>query len=118
MIDFKLSVVNGRMVMSHEVADSFLNNIILSIYIRKGSFFQANDFGSLLYRIKKITDNNVKLARDYIMAALKWMIDTGRMTDLVVETEADLANNAIRFLVSCRKKTGQDIKFNSFYSVV
>jgi len=118
MTDFKLSIINGRMVMSYEAADSFLNNIILSIYIRKGSFFADRNLGSLLYTIKKITDNNIKLARDFILQALQWMIDAGRMSDLVVLTEPDHKNNGIRFSVSCKKKNGQDVNFSSFYPVV
>jgi phage gp46-like protein len=118
MIDFKLSVVNGRLFMSYEPGDSFLNNILLSIYIKRGSFFAAPDVGSRLHTIKKITSNNVKLARDFIMESVQWMKDTARMVDLNVTTEADYSNNAINFSLSCKKQNGQDVYFSSFYPVV
>ena len=64
-------------------------DIFNSINIKKGSFFQNPDFGSELHTIKKLTDSNLLLARQYIQEATQWMINTGRAVSLDVIVERD-----------------------------
>ena len=54
-------------------ADNILNNLYLSIVVRKGSFFFNTDFGSRLHLLKKLTDKNVALAKNYVDEALQWI---------------------------------------------
>jgi phage gp46-like protein len=119
MIDFKLYVdADGKLAMSYENGDSFINNILLSIYIKRGSFFVVPSLGSRLFLLKKITADVSKLAKNYIAEALQWMVDTGRMTDLQIQTEEDRDNNGLKIGISCKKQNGQDISFQTFYPVV
>jgi phage gp46-like protein len=66
------------------------SNIYLSIMVNKGSFFQDLEFGSELYKIKKVTATNINLAAQYIKACLAWLITTGKATSIdAVVTKGD-----------------------------
>lgn len=67
-------------------------SIYLSLNINKGSFFQNPSFGSLLYTIKKMNQQNLSLAKQYCDEALKWLIQTGRATSITVIVEQDISN--------------------------
>jgi phage gp46-like protein len=119
MTDFTLYIdADGKLAMSYDEGDAFINNILLSVHIKKGSFFAYPSLGSKLHLLKKITADSVKLARDYIFESLQWMADCGRITDLAVETEEDQENRGIRIAVSGKKQNGQDLSFSTFYPVV
>jgi phage gp46-like protein len=119
MTDYKLYIdETGKLAMSYERGDSFVNNILLSVFIKKGSFFAVPWLGSLLHTIKKITSDSVLLAKSYVETALKWMVDCGRVTNLVVITEVNDAGNAIAIMVTGKKQNGDNIDFKTFYPVV
>ncbi len=67
-------------------------DVFMSIFTKKGSFFQRPDFGSNLFKINKLSDSTINLARQYIADALQWLIIVGKATAVEVVVEKDLQN--------------------------
>lgn len=108
--------------MSFEKATdgNILNNIYLSLMVKKGSFFQNPDFGSRLHILKKNTDRNEALAVEYCKEALQWLIDTGRASKIDIYTERDRTQNLnrLKLLVEATKADGDVVTFWTFLEVV
>jgi len=89
-MDFALTLAhNGQPSMSLEPARDMRNNVLLSLHVRKGSFFQNLEFGSSLHEIKTLTDANVRLAKQYAEEALGWIAKVPKVEGLKVTTRAD-----------------------------
>lgn len=122
-MDFSLSInESGLAEMSFEKATdgNILNNIYLSLMVKKGSFFQNPDFGSRLHILKKNTDRNEALAVEYCKEALQWLIDTGRASKIDIYTERDRTQNLnrLKLLVEATKADGDVVTFWTFLEVV
>jgi phage gp46-like protein len=119
MIGFGLAFDDdGKPVMSFDKDDSIIQNIWLSIFIKKGSFWAAPDLGSRLYLVKKVIPSAAVDAKAYIDECLKWLLDSGRMLDVTVTCELNATQKRIDISVVGHKGTGQDVKFDTFYQVV
>jgi len=100
-------------------SDNILNNIFLSIIVERNSFFFNPEFGSRLHLIKKLTDQNVALAKDYLDEALQWILDTGKAKKIDTLTERDLdVMNRLNLLVTATQSNNQIVTFESFIEVV
>lgn len=100
-------------------AENILNNIYLSIMVRKGSFFFNTDFGSRLHLLKKLTNRNVALAKDYLDEALQWILDTGKAKKIETFTEKDLSTtNRLNILVIATQANDIITTFETFVEVV
>jgi len=79
-MDFQINMNQSypRGYMTFDKNTDIRSNIYLSIMVNKGSFFQDPEFGSELYKIKKITVSNINLAAQYVKAALAWLITAGK----------------------------------------
>jgi phage gp46-like protein len=119
-IDFKLDITNPTEPgFTFEKESTVINNIYLSIVVKKGSFFQNPTFGSLLHTIKKIVPTTPDLVIDYIKQALKWIQDIGRITSLDVISEIDNdVMNRVNFKISATQADGLIVTFSSFVAVV
>jgi len=119
MIDYKIEMNRGMAEMKYENADGIFNNIYLSLHVQKGSFFAAPDFGSRLHEIKKLTEQNIALAKDYCKEACQWIIDLGRATsiDIIVERDEDVMNR-MNILVTAVQANGAEMSFTTFVEVV
>ena len=53
-------------------------DVWLSLMIKKGSWFVNPEFGCELFKIKKVTNSNLMLVKEYCLAALEWLIVTSR----------------------------------------
>jgi phage gp46-like protein len=119
MVDFEILFVEGRPVMTHNRVDSIVNNMYLSIMIKKGYYIYAPFLGSRLHTIKKITADGLRLCRDYIVEALAWIVDSKRIYDLSVVATLDSSDTSrINISVSAKKQNGQEVTFETFYRVV
>ena len=67
-------------------------DVYLSLNIKKGSWFANPKFGCDLFKIRKITAGNLVLAKQYVEAALQWMIITGRAKAVTVVVERNSQN--------------------------
>ena len=90
-------------------------SIYNSLNINYGSFFQYPTFGSKLYQIKKITDANLLLAKQYVQEALTWIIQVGRATSIDVLVEKDLQDrNRFDIKVTATQPSGLIITYKQF----
>jgi len=80
---------NDHLYMSLECVRDIRNNILLSLHIQKGSFFQNLEFGSRLYELKRLTDSTTRLAKQYAEDALSWITESGKVEEIEVSVQAD-----------------------------
>lgn len=119
MVDFEIDFSGEKPVMTFEKGDALINNIFLSLWVKRGSFFLKPEFGSRLHTIRKIATNTLKQAKEYVTEALKWLTDLRRITDLEVVIKKDAENkNRINIFIQALKPDGNEITFSTFYSVV
>jgi phage gp46-like protein len=120
MMDFKIIFDSDHPegMMTFEKNSDIKTSIFLSLNIKKGDFFQNLDFGSELYKINKITDQNVNLAKQYIQHALTWLISSGRATSLNVIVEKDsIDKNRINVKIEMTEPSGNLVQYSMFRTV-
>jgi len=123
-MDFRIDMTNGLGEMTFEKSEDIMNNVYLSLMVRKGSFFQNPDFGSRLHLLKraKNTEQTAALAREYCKEALRWLLNTGRATKIDVYSERDLGGAGVRdrlkLLVEVTQADGRKLSFATFLEVV
>ena len=124
-MDFALSIDNrtGLAAMSFEKATTLMNNVFLSLTVKRGSFFADTSFGSRLHLLQraKNTETTKRLAEDYAREALQWMLDTGKATNIDVRAERDRTVNLYRMklLVEVTPANGEEpVAFSTFVNVV
>lgn len=120
MIDQKISIIRGKPIAEYEWCEnSLFNNIFLSLFVRKGSWFHNLQFGSELHLIKKITDKSIKMAEQTCRDTLNWLITIGRAVKIDVSVNRIPENkNAIGIYVSVQKPDASVDTFSWFYSVI
>lgn len=124
-MDFALSIDNrtGLAAMTFTKATTLMNNVFLSLMVKRGSFFADPSFGSRLHLLQraKNTETTKRLAEDYAREALQWMLDTGKVTNIDVRAERDRTVNLYRMklLVEVTPANGEDpVAFSTFVNVV
>lgn len=119
MVDYTMAFDNGAYRVVAECQDSLLSNIMLSICVKRGSLFSFPEFGSRLHEIGKITDGNLRLARDYTVEALQWLITVGRAAAVQVEAQRDPKDpSRINLYGSVTKSSGDVVPFTVYYPVI
>lgn len=94
-------------------------DIFNSINIQKGSFFQNISFGSDLFKIKKLTDSNLLLAKQYIQECLEWLLKTGRAVSIGVLVERDTADRGrMNLKITAKQPDGLILTYEQFKRVV
>lgn len=73
-MDFALQNNDGIVSMSYDAVNDIRNNIILSLLVKKGSFFLDLNFGSRLHEITSATPSDLNLIKSYCSEALSWMV--------------------------------------------
>ena len=123
-MDFRINIEQGTGLgaMTFEKADTILNNIYLSLIVRKGSFFQNTDFGSRLHLLKraKNTEKTAALAEEYCKEALQWLLNIGRATKINVYSERDRLQdlNRLKLLIEVTQSDGRQISFETFAEII
>lgn len=121
-MDFTIETDGISADMTFEKVEDIRNNVFLSLYIDKGSFFLNPEFGSRLYLLKraKLTPNTEKLAIEYCKEALQWIINIGRATKFEYFTEIDkLQNpNRLKILIRGYQEEKEIISYEHFLEVV
>ena len=122
MTDFKIDTEQGLGQLTFEESGDIMNNIYLSLMVRKGSFFQNRAFGSRLHELyrSKNTEQIAALVEDYCKEALQWIIDIGRASKIEVYTEIDKSENPhrLKLIVECTQVDGRVITFDIFMEVI
>jgi len=90
-MDFALDPATPGATMTWTKNTDIRTDMFTSLTINKGSFALNPTFGSDLYKIKKITESSLNLAKQYCQEALKWLIQVGRAKtiDVIVERDTD-----------------------------
>jgi phage gp46-like protein len=108
--------------MTFDPAGDIMNNVYLSLVVKRGSWFQNPDFGSRLHLLQraKNTEKTAALAEEYCREALQWLIDTGRATKVDVHTERDRSQDLhrLKLLVEVTQADGRTVSFDRFVEVV
>lgn len=123
-MDYAITIdsATGMGQMIFDKSETILNNLFLSLTVRRGSFFQNPDFGSrlhLLHRAKN-TPRTEALAVEYCKEALQWLIDAGRLSKIDIYTEIDKTQNIdrLKMLIEATKAEGDQVSFTTFVEVV
>jgi phage gp46-like protein len=94
-------------------------DIYMSLNTIYGNFFQNPRFGSKLSTIRKITVENINLARQYVEQAVAWLLNVGRATSINVIVEQDLSDfNRLDIKVTATQPDGLIITYQQFKRVV
>lgn len=120
-MDFQIQLEQGTNTGSLVFAKNsdIRTSMFLSLNINKGDFFQNRNFGCNLYKIKKITPQNIALAQQYIQESLQWLIQTGRATTIDVVVEQDsMSPGQLDIKVSATQPNGLIIKYVTKYFAV
>ena len=99
-MDFAITIDNqtGLGAMTFVKAENIMNNIYLSLKVKRGSFFYDPTFGSRLYLLDREKNTEIKkqLAIDYAREALQWLIASGKAQTVHVYAERDRQRNLDR----------------------
>lgn len=121
-MDFAIETMAGRGQMTFTAAETILNNIYLSLMVKKGGWFFNPAFGSRLHELAraKNTDQTAELAKEYCREALQWIIDAGRATTIEVDVERDTTEDLHRLKICVRavQAGGRVVTFETFQEVV
>lgn len=123
-MDFSLEINNqtGMAGMTFNKVDTIMNNVWLSLMVKRGSFFADIDFGSRLHLLQryKNTDSTARLAEDYCKEALQWMLDAGKAKKVAAFAQRDRTQNLnrLKLLVEVTPVNGPVVSFETFISVV
>ena len=121
-MDFAIDISGSEGRMTFSPAQDIRNNVYLSVVTQRGAFFQNPLFGSrlhLLHRAKN-TDATARLAREYALEALQWLLDTGRASDVEVTVERDKTRDLCRLAlqIGVAQANRKQISFKIFVEVV
>lgn len=112
----------GAMTYEQATDGNLMNNIYLSLVIKRGAWFQNPNFGSRLHLLQraKNTEQTAALAEEYCKEALQWLIDTGRARNIDVIAQRDRSQDLHRLLlqVTVTATTGEPVTFTTFVEVV
>jgi len=126
-MDFNIDIATdgsaaGVMTFDKSANGNLMNNIYLSLVIKKGSWFQDLNFGSRLHLLQraKNTEQTAALAEEYCKEALQWLIDTARATKIDVISERDRLQDLhrLKLLVAVTKADGDQVTYTTFMEVV
>lgn len=121
-MDFAIVQNNGLLEMTFVKAGDISNNILLSLGIQRGSWFQNPEFGSRLHLLRKAKNTTLteRLARDYCREALQWLLDTGKATNISIAAERDLTVNRhrLKLVIEATQANGRKVTFEHFVEVV
>jgi phage gp46-like protein len=119
-MDFQITCDSGNPsgALTFLKNETIATDVFLSIFVKKGSFFQRPDFGSNLFKINKVSAQTINLATQYIQQALQWLINVGKATAVNVLVEKDLtALGQMDILVTVTQANGIPIVYQIFKNV-
>jgi phage gp46-like protein len=120
-MDFKLTYNNqtGTIDQSFDQAGDILNNIILSLAIKKGTWWHDLNFGVADRPRLKNTPATARLIKQDIEQALQWIIDAGRATSIAVTTwRDDTDRHRLNIHVTATQADGRVVTYSTFKEVV
>lgn len=118
-MDFAITTDGVTADMTADKAGDIFNNIVTTLAIKKGSWWNDPNFGVTDRPRLKITPANIRLIQQDIEQALQWIIDAGRATSIVVTTWRDEEQrHRVNCLISATQADGRIITYDTFREVV
>jgi phage gp46-like protein len=117
-VDFALILdSDGRPQASLSPADELHNAILLSLHIRRGSFFLNPEFGSRLHEIRTLSDGDIALARQYVVECLEWLKTINRISNIDVHA-TPVRGGKLNLIITLSRSNKADVTYETFYKVV
>jgi len=93
-MDYKIDIIDGVPQMTFEKSgnNNLVNNIYLSLAIKRGSWWFDPEFGSRLYLVRKNNPKAPAMVKEYIREATQWIIDAGRAKTINITAWRDEAD--------------------------
>lgn len=83
-----------------------------------GDWFFDPSKGCNCFEIKTVSDSNLKTIENYVIQALKPLLNKGKIREAVVTTTRDINNvNRVNVFVDILQSDGSRIEYNHFYEV-
>jgi len=120
-MDFQLSydAQSGAIDQTFEKSGDIVNNIIITLAIKKGEWWHDPTFGVTHRPRLKNTPASARLIRQDIEQALQWIIDAGRAVAIQVETWRDDNNrHRLNVLITATQTDGRVVTYTTFREVV
>lgn len=118
-MDFQLTSQHGLLDQTFTPAADILNNIVISLGIKKGTWWHDPAFG-LTHRPRvKNTPTTARLIKQDVEQALQWIINSGRATAIEVDTWRDENDrHRLKILVTATQADGRIVTYTTFKEVV
>lgn len=93
------------------------DNILLSLWVPLGRFWQNPSFGSELHLLRRdvLSESTPARAKAMTQRALKWMVTSGRLTSLSVNSEQ--RSSGLWILIRAIGRGGIDVALETFVPV-
>lgn len=120
-MDFQLTYDKrtGTIDQTFAKAGDILNNIIISLAIKKGAWWHDPKFGLTDRPRLKNTPAAARLIKQDVEQALQWIIDAGRATRIDVVTWRDANDrHRLNILVTATQTDGRVVTYTTFKEVV
>lgn len=118
-MDFIITSTNSVAQLTFAKNTNIATDIFCSLSVRPNSFFQNPTFSNRLFTIKKITDANILLAKQYIEEALKWLLQLNRATSIDVIVEKDSKDvNRLNIRVTAVQPNNVTVYYEQFYNAL
>lgn len=120
-MDFQLSydAQSGAIDQTFIKAGDILNNIIITLAIKKGEWWHDPTFGVTHRPRLKNTPASARLIQQDIEQALQWIIDAGRAVSIQVETWRDENDrHRLNVLITATQIDGRVVTYETFKEVV
>lgn len=120
-MDFRISYDNqpGVIDQTFDQASDILNNIIITMAIKKGSWWHDPEFGLKDRPRAKNTPATARLIQQDVQQALQWIIDAGRASSIEITTwrpENDLHRLIIQ--ITATQSDNRTVTYTTFKEVV
>jgi phage gp46-like protein len=118
MVDFVYNETSGSLELAQTLADIVVNNIIMSIMVRKNELPGSPGFGSDRYKINRSGDAGARLLEQCDIEATRWIVQRGRAVSIDVAAEP-VAGDPGRFreTITATLPGGEIVPFETFYRV-
>jgi len=117
-MDFQVNVAGGLGYMTFGKNSDIRTSMYMSLATKQGTFFQNPAFGSQLYKVKKVTDRNLDLAKQYITMALAWLINTGKASTIDIVVEKDSIDfNRMNIRITATQPNSVTVYYQQYFDV-
>jgi len=119
-MDYSITTGDGQAQQNYTKGDSLLVNIYTSLTITQGSWWFNPAFGLRDRGPLKNTEATARLVKQDCQQALQWLLDNGRASSIVIDTERDRSRdlNRLKLLVTATQADGRQVTFDKFIEVV